>query len=454
MEESMVQELETALGALAAQGADPSQTEGIREEIELALIKRERTIVDELNTSNIRPSSFLALKLLATVGEALIHLGDEGPMKVWRMDQYVVNRDFAGNLLEIIIHERINMTTLPEETRQKVEAALSDDNSKEKSSGLNMYTRVWRNKEGMFQVAQEVEGVRIDSGDEDARWTEETMPYFVPRWTSINGEDYGRGHVEEYIGDLRSLEVLTKAIVTGSAAAAKVVFLLDPMSGIDPKRISNTRSGGFAVGSPEGVRALQLDKFADFRVAAGTIDKIEGRLSHAFLLNTAIQRQAERVTAEEIRFMAQELEDALGGVFSSLSQEFQLPLLKRIMRRLEKAGKLEKLPEETVRPTIITGIEALGRGHDLNKLRAFVSDVAALPQTLPFLNIDEFLGRLSNGHGIDPTGLIKSAQQVNQELQQQQQAQVIADSVPGVSTEAARGVNQATQEAIRQEGEA
>ena len=40
----------------------------------------------------------------------------------------------------------------------------------------------------------------------------------------VDGESYGRGRVEEFIGDLKSLEALSQALVEGSAAAAKVVF--------------------------------------------------------------------------------------------------------------------------------------------------------------------------------------------------------------------------------------
>ena len=44
----------------------------------------------------------------------------------------------------------------------------------------------------------------------------------------VDGECYGRGRVEEFIGDLKSLEALSQALVEGSAAAAKVVFTVSP----------------------------------------------------------------------------------------------------------------------------------------------------------------------------------------------------------------------------------
>ncbi len=36
-------------------------------------------------------------------------------------------------------------------------------------------------------------------------------------------------------------------------------------------------------------------------------------------------------------------------------------------------GELPKLPEGLVQPKIVTGIEGLGRGQDLNRLRAFLA---------------------------------------------------------------------------------
>ena len=47
-------------------------------------------------------------------------------------------------------------------------------------------------------------------------------------------------------------------------------------------------------------------------------------------------RSAERVTAEEVRYMAQELETALGGVYSILSQEFQYPFVNLLLGRMEQ----------------------------------------------------------------------------------------------------------------------
>ncbi|MCZ0814423.1 portal protein, partial [Klebsiella pneumoniae] len=89
------------------------------------------------------------------------------------------------------------------------------------------------------------------------------------------------------------------------------------------RRLTAAQSGAFVPGRKQDIEFLQLEKSGDFTVAKNVSDTIEARLSYAFMLNSAVQRTGERVTAEEIRYVASELEDTLGGVYSILSQELQ-----------------------------------------------------------------------------------------------------------------------------------
>ena len=45
--------------------------------------------------------------------------------------------------------------------------------------------------------------------------------------------------------------------------------------------------------------------------------------------------------------MAQELEASIGGVYSILTQELQLPLVRRLMYILQKQGKLPQFPDHS-----------------------------------------------------------------------------------------------------------
>ncbi|SCY04814.1 portal protein [Rhizobium sp. NFACC06-2] len=408
-----------------------TKQEGMKALVEEALGKVERAVMTEIEGAAIRVTAFEALKQLIVAGNVLLYLPPEGGMRAYRLDRFVVKRDPMGNILEHITKETVAPDTLPKEfvaklgpnAKQKFNNAMSADKT------LDLYTHV-KLVNGMWRIYQEVEGVKVPG-------TEGTYPKgksaWIPlRFTKIDGEDYGRGYVEEYYGDLKSLETLTKAIVEGSAAAAKILILVNPNGSTNKKVIAEAPNGAVRSGDAKDVTFLQLDKYADFRIAKETMSEISQRLAMAFLLNTAIQRAGERVTAEEIRYMAGELEDALGGVYSILSQEFQLPLVSRIMFSLERTRKLPPLPSGVVKPAITTGLEALGRGHDQMKLDSLLQRLAPLgPEVLAeYLNVGDYIKRSATAIGIEATGLVRSDEEVQQMRQQKQLQQMIQQFVP------------------------
>jgi hypothetical protein len=255
------------------------------------------------------------------------------------------------------------------------------------------------------------------------------------RWTAVEGEDYGRGYVEEYLGDLISLEGLSKAIVEGSAVAARVIYLLNPNGLTKLDSFRKAENGDVIIGKEGDVKAVQSEKQADLTIASNAAKEIQNRLSQAFLMNSSVQRQAERVTAEEVRFMASELEDALGGVYSILAQEFQFPFVVREIDRMTKAKKLPALPKGVVKPVIITGLEALGRGHDLQKYTTFLQVLQPLgPEIIAqYLKPQGFISHVASALSIDPDDIVKTEDEMAAEKQQamQQQATGMTADIAG-----------------------
>lgn len=415
-----------------------TQQEGMRAEVEEALGKIERAVMYDIESQAIRVSTGEGLKQLLVAGNVLLYLAPEGGMKVYRLDRYVVRRDPMGNVLEIIVQDVVSPEALPQDFLAK----LKDAPQLTKEKTLELYTRIYRDG-NQWRIYQEVKG-GIVPGTEGT-YPLEKSPWLALRFTKIDGEDYGRGYVEEYYGDLRSLEALTQAIVEGSAAAAKVLFFVHPNGVTEQRTLTEAPNGAVRTGDAKDVSVLQMEKFADFRIAFETIEAISQRLSFAFLLNTAVQRGGERVTAEEIRYMAGELEDALGGVYSLLSQEFQFPLVQRLILQLEKRKKIPALPKDTIRPAITTGLEALGRGHDLNKLDAFIQGVNQTfgPEVVArYLNVGDYMTRRGTALGLDMKGLVRSEEEVQamqqQEAQEEQMAQIgqmLAQGGMGMATE-------------------
>ena len=390
-----------------------------RSEAEEGLAKIERMVMQEIEVRGLRVPISEALKQLIVAGNVLIYLPPEGQIRVFRLDRYVVKRDSMGNPLEIITKESLSPLSLPERARE----IIADPESENPTKDLDLYTCIkWTGKN--WKIHQELEG-QIVPGSEGS-FTKDKNPFIALRFTHMDGEDYGRGYVEEYLGDLKSLESLTQSIVEGSAAAAKVLFLVRPNGTTRVKTLAESPNGAIVTGDDNDVSSLQLGKSQDFNIAQQTIQMLQTRLSRVFLMNSSIRRDAERVTAEEIRVARQELEIALGGVYAILSQEFQLPLVEILMHRMAKEKKIPKLPGDALKPLIVTGVEALGRGEDLNKLGMFLQSLAPLgEQAMAELNISDYINRLAGSLGIDTEGLIKSEEQKQVEQQaamQQQQA--------------------------------
>jgi hypothetical protein len=421
----------------ASQGqADPN----LKTELEKALSEVERAVQSEVETSAIRVGVFEALKQLVVAGNVLLYVPDKGGLRVFNLDRYICKRDPMGNVQSIIVKESVDPAMLPESIRGHLQEVGHDTTtggltSNERS--VDVYTGVYRmgNK---WAVRQEVADQPIPEAA--GSYPIDKSPWLPLRYTRVEGEDYGRGFIEEYFGDLKSLEGLTQAIVEGAAAAAKVLFLVNPNGTTRPRTLATAPNGAIVQGNAADVTVLQMEKFADFRVAQETISQIKERLGFAFLMNTAIQRQGERVTAEEIRFMAQELEDVLGGVYSILSQEFQLPLVNRLMDRMAKTGRLPKLPKKIIKTTIVTGLEALGRGHDLNKLDSFIAGASQLlgDKFSTYVNMSDYLKRRATSLGIDVEGLVKTEEEIQAEQQQAMSQQMVDKATPNLASAAGK----------------
>lgn len=405
-----------------------AKREGARAAVEEALNRSERTVMTEVETTSTRAPTFETIKHLLVGGNALVHALKEGGLKMFSLDRYVCKRDPSGHLLEAITREVVSPLEIPEEYRGYL---ISEDPSKPTSveDTVEVYTHIKR-VATEWKIYQEVNG-KVVPGSEGS-YPLDKSPWMALRFLAVSGEDYGRGHVEAHLGDLKSLEGLSKAIVQAAAVAAKIIFLVKPNATASAKDLASKESGQFAVGMPEDVSVLSLDKYNDFRVALDMRSQLIEALSFSFMLNTAVQRNGERVTAEEIRFMANELETGLGGVYSTLSQEFQLPLVTRIIHNLTQRKKFPVLPKDVVRPMITTGIEAIGRGNDLTKLGQLLQALAPLgPETIStHMEVGDYIKRTATALGIDQKGLVKSPEAVAQ-MQQQAQMQQMVEKLGG-----------------------
>ena len=181
--------------------------------------------MDFVNASSDRVVLNQALKHLVVSGNALIYMGKDG-LKHYPLNRYVCNRDGNGNVIEIVTKELISrkLLDIPVEANQPnsgIDETTGGYGSDDKD--VEVFTCVKLDeKSGRWTWHQEVFDKIIEGTYSTA--PKNTSPWLVLRFNTVDGEDYGRGRVEEFLGDFRSLENLSQSLVEGASIASKVLF--------------------------------------------------------------------------------------------------------------------------------------------------------------------------------------------------------------------------------------
>lgn len=382
--------------------------------LDIELSKLEQDVVEAINSQALRVPVFEAIKLLIITGNAMMYKVPGGTMKVFSPYQYVVQRDYVGEVLTTVILEKMSYRTLPKKVKDQL---VANENSMitedyKGTEEVSVYTMITRKDKNKYQVWQEINGILIEGTDKE--YTKDKLPYILLRWTTVNNESYGRGLVQQYLGDFRSLEGLTQTIVEGGGIAAKHIFGVRPGSTVKVEDLNNAANGDFIMGDLEKeVTTLQINKGNDLAIPFQLMQSLESRIAKAFLMLGGQVRDSERTTATEVRATVAELEATLGGIFSILASEFQTPLVTLMLHELSP-----KVLDITT-PSITTGIAAISRERDFNNLNVMLQSMAQLgPEVLmKYMKIESYLAQVATSLGIDPYEIIKTPEMIQQEEQ-------------------------------------
>lgn len=417
---------ESDLEALAESGGGSS-----REEVEEFLHSLESEANSIFDTQGWRPAVAEAFKLLVVTGNALLYDRPGGRVSTHNLHKYVVSRSAEGQLLEVILKQSISLqeaqkqlqgTSISPERLAGLQAQTEDGNQ---VPGIALYTGARRLDNGNFEYFEEIEDVRVS----DARELKEAKLPLIPlRFEPIYGSSYGRGYVEEYDGALLVLEKVSQALAEGSLALSKILFLVRPGSSTKPS-VLRAPNGAVRSGDGEDVSTVQAEKQSDLSIALSVQQNYQTQLGHAFLLNSSIQRAGERVTAEEIRFVGQELEDVLGGVYAGLATTVQLPIVNYILGELRRVAEIP----DSVEVVVATGLESITRNHKAQKIERFLGSVgASLPpeELSTILKPEEIARQLATAYGLKASTLIRTDDEVA-EARQEAQAQAAVAQLGG-----------------------
>jgi len=313
-----------------------------------------------------------SVKNLLITGNVLVHLPKVGDLQAIPLDRYVVSRNLSGFMTELIILEQSKFSMLSDDAQMIVKAQRGSLAPKS-DDVIDLYTWVYYVKKKGYAIVQSVDSIQLT----DVQYVEEEqLPWLALRWNSAYGEDYGRGLVEDHSGDFYVIEFLTEAIAKGMALMADIKYLIKPGSVTDIDEIATAPTGEWIFGQLDDIGVLQLEKYADFTPIVEVLKDYERRVGRAFLMNSAMRRDAERVTTVELRIDAQELEVSMGGNYSGLGQKWLTPMAKLYLHRIGFP-----FPGGVV-PTIVSGLESFGLTGELEKLYQW-SEIMQLPNTWP-----------------------------------------------------------------------
>ena len=403
--------------AFVPQGADPTETMS-------SLSRLDRKIMDKLSSTNLRQELFVLFQHLIVVGDALFECLDDYNFRIHRLDQYVVCRYPDGRVKRIILREWVDPEAVPEDwpevdTHNRHDEAYSNGPT---SDHLPFYTDIlWDSDEKKWYVTKEYCGVVVDEGTYDIN------PYIPQSWSRVAGEDYGRSLVEEHIGDIRTLETITKALVEAAVANSEFRIGVDPSGFTEVSDLQETSNGDFVPARAVDVFPIQLLKQIDIGPMAEVRQDLTQQIGRTFLLQSSVQRTGDRVTATEIREVAQELDQALGGIFSGLARDIQIPIVKRAMVLMARD---QLVPKELMKLIqgggplslkVRTGLEALNREVTNSQLAQWAQVVGQMQAVQPYIDWYGWAIKWTSSFGLEPVGLVKTPQQLQEEQQQQAQ---------------------------------
>ena len=194
---------------------------------------------------------------------------------------------------------------------------------------------------------------------------------------------------------------------------------------------------------------LQFQNQAGLQLTAAELDRQSRELGLAFLLGSSTVRDSERTTAYEIQRNQEELEGALGGVFSQLNQTMQARRLRRLIIQMRANAQLPNWPEGMVEPTILTGLEALGREADVTRVQSALMFLQGMPpDVLAYVKWTELLGKAF--YGLNLPDAVRTEAEMQQVQQQQAMMQAGQQAMTAGGSELA---TQAAQQAMAATGQ-
>lgn len=402
----------------------------------LALSRRERALEAFLDGTGWRARAFFLFQHLLISGNYLLRQTKAGRFVGYRLDQFQVQRDGLDRPRTMTIKEMVPRGALVPYLGEDVAAELEGVDST-RPDHVYVFTRCEvvqdnlddEDDKRVWRVWQEVGSTGIALA-EPRELTQANLPY-IPIRLFQSDEDYGRSLFDMLQGEIELVEGLTQAVAEDAVMAANGVWRIDPASGVTANEFLDKSAGEVVYAKDGQIGMVRADKGGDLAVAVNVLDRVDRELAAIFL--SFLPRDAERVTAQEIQRVTQELNEAFGGAFSLLAQELQLPVARLTESRMEALGLLPKLRSGIqIRRKIVTGMDAIGRGRDELAIESFIASLQAAigPEaTARRLKIGGLAKRFAADKGLDPETLVYSDEEFDQREGARMEAEAVSQNL-------------------------
>ena len=394
---------------LRASDASPEQLEEFAD----WLFLRDRLILEHMEAQHYRVAMRSLLEHVLVVGDTVGRITDDYEIQQYRKDHFVLRRNGRGRVRAVITKERVEAEELDDEVLARMAQTREELQKLSDERELWLYTMGERQRDGRWSIRQQILKQTVVES------VEPVNPYLTPGYVELPGEHYSRSFIEERIGDLRSFNGLSKAILDAAAIAAKHNPVVDPTKNwvaTDLETPNGAVLEGRVTGNvPDGIGYIRVEKSHDMAFALNQSDRIEKRLGKQLLLETAARREGERVTATEVMRTARELDGALGAAYARICGEIQQPYLDRITYQMERDRLLVPLPkpmDPAVDVQILTGMAAIRQTGDLEKLGAAMQLAGQMPGGLERIRFDEVVRQIFKALNLPIDKLLKTDDEI------------------------------------------
>lgn len=419
----------------AAAGVQPVQVDN-------SLSAAEQAALEAVSVAELRSAHVEATKLAIVTGNALLWYptpaeGESRTCIVYSLRDYVCQRDRLGNVLHIITQDKMVFAALPQDVQAQTRDKFKDEDT------VVLYTQAkWNNdmqKYEVFQAVNEIDLVPMKGIQ--PTYAKGMLPWIPITWHRKRTESYGRGLVEDYAYTFNAYNSLSRSLVLFAAIASDIKRCIDTGSGLDVETVNSSQPGQWLAAKKDELWSPIMANTLDMSAVAQSVQKLEQMLAQAFMLAGASIRDAERVTQEEVRMLARELEKSHGGIYSKFAAEWQQKLAALMMADIGLQANAH------VKIQIITGVDALSRNAEIENLYVVVQDLMTVgqlpPQIMRLIDEQGLISYISANRNVKPGTFFKAPAQVQADdatLQEQANANMDREAASKLAASAAQGV--------------